>query len=262
MKKVAILSFWALLLLPRLALSDEGKFDDLIGKTYWPDTELVDLHAGPCGARKAFAIGNFSPSDDLSFVVKRYVADIPYTNSTGKWNGLELEFSDGGIACIDALHVKGLLQKCSQTSITTELEAAGIKPGCKLWLKYPLDGVPGLTELTVTKIKPEYGSARVNFSYGHNGMLVLNLHKASDIWDSVYAKFPVVLANLKNKTKAAIARGQVFLGMSTAEAMASWGIPADINRTVGSWGVHEQWVYSHRNAYLYFKNGKLTSWQD
>jgi hypothetical protein len=40
----------------------------------------------------------------------------------------------------------------------------------------------------------------------------------------------------------------------------SWGSPRDINRSVGSWGVHEQWVYY--SSYLYFENGILTSWQD
>ncbi|TSD64692.1 hypothetical protein FFF34_012370 [Inquilinus sp. KBS0705] len=42
--------------------------------------------------------------------------------------------------------------------------------------------------------------------------------------------------------------------------------PDEINRTVGSWGVHEQWVYnetaSGKSEYYYFENGKLTSWQD
>ena len=43
-------------------------------------------------------------------------------------------------------------------------------------------------------------------------------------------------------------------------ALISLGKPDDINRTVGSWGVNEQWVYG-RN-YYYFENGKLTSYQD
>jgi len=47
-------------------------------------------------------------------------------------------------------------------------------------------------------------------------------------------------------------------------ARESWGEPNDINRTVGSWGVREQWIYGDiLNAkYLYFKNGRLTSWQE
>ena len=39
----------------------------------------------------------------------------------------------------------------------------------------------------------------------------------------------------------------------------SWGKPRNINRSIGKWGVHEQWVYPNR--YLYFENGILTSLQ-
>ncbi|MDR2913243.1 MAG: hypothetical protein LBV74_00150 [Tannerella sp.] len=57
-----------------------------------------------------------------------------------------------------------------------------------------------------------------------------------------------------------IMAGEIWLGMTKAMCIESWGKPNDINRTVGSWGAHEQWVYS--GSYLYFENGKLTSWQD
>lgn len=43
----------------------------------------------------------------------------------------------------------------------------------------------------------------------------------------------------------------------------SWGEPDDINRTTGSWGTHEQWVYGEYDCdYLYFENGVLTSIQN
>jgi hypothetical protein len=44
-------------------------------------------------------------------------------------------------------------------------------------------------------------------------------------------------------------------------ATIALGEANEINRTVGSWGVHEQWVYTN-NFYLYFENGKLTSYQN
>jgi hypothetical protein len=53
---------------------------------------------------------------------------------------------------------------------------------------------------------------------------------------------------------------KIALGMTKEMVIDSWGEPKDINRTVGSWGIHEQWVYG--SAYLYFENGILTSWQD
>jgi len=64
-----------------------------------------------------------------------------------------------------------------------------------------------------------------------------------------------------------IATERVALGMTPEMARASWGIPSDINHLVNSGGVHDQWVYSSSGThihtkYLYFDNGKLTSWQD
>lgn len=54
------------------------------------------------------------------------------------------------------------------------------------------------------------------------------------------------------------------IGMTKKQVIAIWGKPNDINRTVGSWGIHEQWVYSYvgDGCYLYFEDGRLTSWQD
>jgi hypothetical protein len=54
---------------------------------------------------------------------------------------------------------------------------------------------------------------------------------------------------------------KIWLGMTDEMAKESWGNPKDINRSVYTWGVHEQWVYES-STYLYFENGKLTSWQD
>jgi|GEM_PF-3751381 len=58
---------------------------------------------------------------------------------------------------------------------------------------------------------------------------------------------------------------QVFIGMTKDMAILSWGKPDEINKDIGSWGVHEQWVYNvgdYRNNYLYFKNGRLSSIQN
>lgn len=55
-------------------------------------------------------------------------------------------------------------------------------------------------------------------------------------------------------------KGQVWIGMNKEQAIFSRGRPKDVNRTVGSWGTKEQWVYN--GVYLYFENGSLTSWQD
>lgn len=64
------------------------------------------------------------------------------------------------------------------------------------------------------------------------------------------------------KTVKAIMEEKVFIGMTKAQVKASWGSPKDINRSVGSWGVHEQWIYGDFGPYLYFENGRLTAFQD
>ncbi|WP_242120951.1 coiled-coil domain-containing protein [Aestuariivivens sediminicola] len=62
------------------------------------------------------------------------------------------------------------------------------------------------------------------------------------------------------KTYNKLKQGYYWIGMNKEMAIISLGSPKDINRTVGSWGVHEQWVYD--NLYLYFENGTLTSYQN
>jgi hypothetical protein len=55
---------------------------------------------------------------------------------------------------------------------------------------------------------------------------------------------------------------KIRLGMTREQVILSWGKPNNIHRTVGSWGVHEQWIYEKQGKYLYFENDILTSWQD
>ena len=56
-----------------------------------------------------------------------------------------------------------------------------------------------------------------------------------------------------------IIMGEYWIGMSSEMARESLGRPETINRSVGSWGVHEQWVYYR--LYVYIENGKLSSYQ-
>jgi len=55
--------------------------------------------------------------------------------------------------------------------------------------------------------------------------------------------------------------GYYWIGMTDDMARVSLGKPRNINKSVGTWGVHEQWIY-YNNMYLYFKNGKLDSYQN
>ena len=49
--------------------------------------------------------------------------------------------------------------------------------------------------------------------------------------------------------------------MTTEMAIESLGYPSDINKSVTSWGVHEQWIYDSKELYIYFENGILRSYQ-
>ena len=59
----------------------------------------------------------------------------------------------------------------------------------------------------------------------------------------------------------AVANREIIMGMIPAMVVESLGKPDAINKSVGSWGVKEQWVYRKYNSYLYFKNDVLASWQ-
>jgi len=76
--------------------------------------------------------------------------------------------------------------------------------------------------------------------------------------------FVEINPQLPNKIKKSILAGEVFIGMTAEQVRASWGSLArdQINRNVGNWGVHEQWVYEDLGTYLYFENGILTNLQD
>ncbi len=73
------------------------------------------------------------------------------------------------------------------------------------------------------------------------------------------------LAELTKKygTKNAklIMESVVQIGWSKQMCIESWGEPSDINKTITSNTVHEQWVYGN-NQYLYFEDGKLTAIQN
>lgn len=83
-------------------------------------------------------------------------------------------------------------------------------------------------------------------------------------YDNVIANQTKRKAMLTKKYGAANAKlivdGYVRVGMTKAMCKESWGEPYEINKTIGSWGTHEQWVYG--SSYLYFEGNKLTSIQN
>lgn len=86
-------------------------------------------------------------------------------------------------------------------------------------------------------------------------------------------QFKQKIAKFPQKIQQLILAKKISLGMTKEQVRLSWGSPKDINRSAGSWGVHEQWVYGPysisnrsiyigRDSYVYFENGILTGWQD
>lgn len=57
-----------------------------------------------------------------------------------------------------------------------------------------------------------------------------------------------------------IKQRKIRIGLSEKQALLSWGKSERVNKTVGSYGVREQWVYGP-GQYVYMENGKLTSFQ-
>lgn len=70
--------------------------------------------------------------------------------------------------------------------------------------------------------------------------------------------------DIRERFKQAIINGSVMLGMTKKMVKVSWGEPNDINRTVTTNNIREQWIYGSikNRRYLYFENGILTSFQD
>jgi len=56
-------------------------------------------------------------------------------------------------------------------------------------------------------------------------------------------------------------KGMYWIGMNKEQLTFSLGWPDDINRSVGSWGTNEQFIYNE-NLYIYLENGKVTSYQN
>ncbi|MGX9221701.1 hypothetical protein ACWV27_27055 (plasmid) [Massilia varians] len=80
------------------------------------------------------------------------------------------------------------------------------------------------------------------------------------------AEFKLALRQRRAKDEAVraarLARGGVKVGMNSEQVrQSSWGKPLKVNRSTGAYGVHEQWVYGEGN-YIYFENGRVTSFQN
>ena len=69
------------------------------------------------------------------------------------------------------------------------------------------------------------------------------------------------LKKFGKKKWLSILNRKIVIGMTEEMCELSWGKPNNINTTTTKGTTIEQWVYDN-NAYLYFKNGILTSFQN
>jgi len=237
-----------LLFVPAIAFTAEG--DNMLGKKYWvKDGSLLTFFAD-CGytemnvrKRQAFTIDKLGE-----------------TSSSGRREAY-VTMDNGTKACID---VRQLIKKSHYLYTDdpnnlykdklNEFLKLGIKRGSSVWLKYPLHDLPALTKLTVNDVEPNETNFRVTFEKIEE---TFNDHTA--FTDIFYLKNPE--KSFSKKALKAIKEGRIYIGMADRDVVASWGPPQKVNRTVGKWGIHEQWVYPD-NTYVYIENAKVTSWQD
>mgnify|MGYP001597968970 CR=1 FL=1 len=109
----------------------------------------------------------------------------------------------------------------------------------------------------------------VQSSSGDEGFVDLNLsgtnvtsilRQNNKFNEKFFTEDPRKTFQWSTKVWSAIERGKVFVGMTSEQAILSWGKPRDINRTNKGNIVHEKWVYAS-GSYLYFKNNVLKIFQ-
>lgn len=83
--------------------------------------------------------------------------------------------------------------------------------------------------------------------------------------ESIKVPEPPPIDPNENVYNAAIARGRIMSGMTAAQVRRAWGSPTKINRSTGSYGTRDQWVYDRggigNTQYVYLDNGIVTGIQ-
>lgn len=236
--------------------SETNPANNYINKKFWiTETHSYNnYYTGTCNDRG----DKYKPNKRQSFIVNKYIpAFYPSKNQ------LEVMFDDNQVVCIDIdfLSITSEDPSIKETAILNRLKSAGIQKGATLWLKYPMFGLAGLTKLYVEDIHVFIDEIKVTFASDRYETFTQAFNLENKITDNVYLKLPIKFTKLSKRAATAIKNKNIYIGMTTDEAIASIGRPSDVNRSGGPWGVHEQWVYDG-NVYLYFENGKLRSWQN
>jgi len=113
-------------------------------------------------------------------------------------------------------------------------------------------------EIIVIFENPQFGKFFIylyKLLTGHMKLETLEEHNARIAYNNKLIK------KYGQQNSKLIIEGKVRIGFTKQMCIESWGEPEEINKTSGSYGVHEQWVYGNGN-YLYFENGVLRTIQN
>jgi len=97
------------------------------------------------------------------------------------------------------------------------------------------------------------------------GKVIIGVYDPIDAWEKAQKEIKEEkqleknISNFSSNIQNLIKQGEIQIGMTGEQVLLSWGHPDRINKSVYSWGIHEQWVYGY--TYLYFEDGILKSYQ-
>lgn len=175
------------------------------------------------------------------------------------------------------------IEDITKEDLVRVLAENGMRIEAVVWLRYPMHTadvtttLPGLSKVRIKDldVRPKYNFSK---SYKHIVMVVeadgtdhvleisrhAILYEPQDTVEKFYLEDPAKqVATWGKKALKAISEQKVFPGMTKEQVRASWGPPSRINTSGGRWGEHEQWVFGESmSSYLYFENGRLSSWQN
>jgi len=159
---------------------------------------------------------------------------------------------------------KGLESK-KKSKLAQKFKKIGIFKGKQLWVKHKVDVLVPFQKVVFDDADfTSENTIQIQLQSGEDLIVIDTLCTDKELAKKINSMFyrSSPYDKWSSKVNKHIGEGKVFIGMTSEQVVASWGEPEDINRTVGRWGVHEQWVYGKAKTYLYFENGKLSSFQD
>ena len=79
------------------------------------------------------------------------------------------------------------------------------------------------------------------------------------------ARRQIAWAKRQTQVDIAVAERTIFIGMTQAEVVKSWGSPHKVNQTLSARGSSEQWIYKYpgvgNDRYVYLDNGVVRAIQ-